>query len=438
MALPATGKLQGFWVHTVLGMRFVSAFCLHFYGGIIHSKIMTAEDIRCSNDLSMYQRLREHRDVKRVNELIAEAEEEGPTGIRRNLLATSVRLTERMAPSIAKMADECVDLLGVEMPVEIYVYSSPQFNAACFKPEEDRVYVMFSSALLEGFTEPELRFVMGHELGHHVYDHHGIPIGYLLKGQSRPDPALALDLFSWSRYAEISADRAGAHCAQDMGAVAKSLFKLSSGLTSKIVEFSLDDFVAQVDDMEVGDQEPGQGSSQSDWFSTHPFSPLRVKALKLFEDSEIYQKGKVSKADLELGVQSVLSLMEPSYLDANTGTGETMRRMLFAGLLAVADAHGGISEEELEIFEKFFGKYAFSDKLDVAKIKARLDDRVLEVKKKASQTQAMQVLRDICTIAKADGGVQASERKVLNHIAKLLDLPTSFVVQALDVAVELD
>ena len=270
---------------------------------------MQAADIRSLDDLTLYKKLITHPDVVRVNDLIARHEAEGPTGIRRNLLSTSVRLTRNMAPGIAAMADECVERLGVQLPLELFVYSSPQFNAACFKPENDRLYVMFSSSLLEGFTESELKFVMGHELGHHVYDHHAVPIGYLLRGGTRPDPKLALELFAWSRYAELSADRAGAHCAQDMDAVAKALFKLSSGLTSKIVQFSLDDFVAQVDDMMVDDQEPGKGAPQSDWFSTHPFSPLRVKALKLFEESQLYG-GDVPREDLEVGVQSVLRFFE--------------------------------------------------------------------------------------------------------------------------------
>ena len=278
---------------------------------------------------------------------------------------------------------------------------------------------------------------MGHELGHHVYDHHAIPIGYLLRGQSHPDPKLALELFAWSRYAEISADRAGAHCAQDMDAVARALFKLSSGLTTKVVEFSLNDFVAQVDDMQVGDQEPGQGSSQSDWFSTHPFSPLRVKALKLFEESELYG-GNVSKQDLEVGVQAVLSLMEPSYLEAKTDTAEAMRRLLFAGLISVADASDGISAHELEVFGKFFGKYAFSGKLDIDKIKETLTRRALELKKKASQTQCMQVLHDMCTMAQANGGVSEAERSELEKVAKELDIPSSFICRSIDVEKDLD
>ncbi len=398
---------------------------------------MNASDIRCANDLALFEKLKTHRDVIRVNEQIARHEAEGPSGIRRNLLATSVRLTPSMAPDIAKMADECIEMLGVKLPLELYVYSSPQFNAACFKPENERLYVMFSSSLLEGFTSSELKFVMGHELGHHVYDHHAIPIGYLLRGNQRPDPQLALELFAWSRYAEISADRAGAHCAQDMDAVARALFKLSSGLTSKVIEFSLDDFVAQVDDMEMGDQEPGQGAPRSDWFSTHPFSPLRVKALKLFERSELYA-GEGSKADLEVGVQSILSLMEPSYLEAKTDTAEAMRRLLFAGLIAVADAHDGISAEEVEVFSKFFGKYAFSEKLHIEKIKETLEYRAREVKDKASATQGMQVLHDMCLMAKADGGVDSAERIVLEDIASYMEIPFSFLDQALDCPEELD
>ncbi len=397
-----------------------------------------ANAIRCKNDLALYNKLIQHRDVQRINEQIARHEAQGPNTIRRNLLSTSVRLTRAMAPEIANMAAECTEKLGVELPLELYVYSSPHFNAACFKPENERLYVMFSSSLLEGFNSRELKFVMGHELGHHVYDHHALPIGYLLRSETRPDPQLALELFAWSRYAEISADRAGAHCAQDMDAVARALFKLSSGLTSKVVAFSLDDFVAQVNDMENVSQEPGQGAPQSDWFATHPFSPLRVKALKLFEQSVLYS-GDTSAVDMEMGVQAVLSLMEPSYLEAKTDTAETMRRLLFAGLITIADASAGISAKELEVFEQFFGKYSFNDKLDINKIKQTLANRIAEVKDKATETQAMQVLHDLCVIARADNGeVTEAERKELDAVAIGLGIPTTFICQTISADTQLD
>ena len=398
---------------------------------------MKADTIRCRNDLELFNTLKKHRDVKRVNDMIARHEAEGPSGLRRRLLATSVRLSKTMAKDINVMADECIEKLGVELPLELYVYSSPQFNAACFKPEDDRLFVMFSSSLLEAFDSKELRFVMGHELGHHVYRHHDIPIGYLLRGQ-RPDPKLALELFAWSRYAEISADRAGAYCAQDIDAVARSLFKLASGLSSKVIKFSLEDFVAQVDEMQIEDAEPGQSAPQEDWFSTHPFSTLRVKALELFDRSKMSGQGEMPDDELEVGVQSLMSLMEPSYLEGKTDVGETMRRLLFAGAISVADASHSISKKEVTVFEQFFGKHSFSEKLNIEKLKEQLPKRINETREHASHTQCMQVLRDLCVIALADGKVSAAERVVLDDIANGLGISTTFITQTLDTTKDLD
>ena len=44
---------------------------------------MQAADIRCANDLALYKKLSEHRDVQRVNEQITRQEAEGQSGIRR-------------------------------------------------------------------------------------------------------------------------------------------------------------------------------------------------------------------------------------------------------------------------------------------------------------------------------------------------------------------
>ena len=110
---------------------------------------MNAEDIRCHNDLTLYNALLEHRAIKRANEIIAEAEEKGPTGLRRRLLSSSVRLSRRMAKTAHAMADECGEQLGLDIPLELYVFSSPQYNAACFKPEAGQLFIIFSSALLE-------------------------------------------------------------------------------------------------------------------------------------------------------------------------------------------------------------------------------------------------------------------------------------------------
>lgn len=400
---------------------------------------MKADDIRCENDLRLYKRLLENRDVIRVNKEIERVQAtQAKMGTRRHLLATSVRLSRTMAKGLHKQADECIEKLGLEIPLELYAFSSPQFNAACFKPEEGRLFVMFSSSLLEAFSEKELLFVMGHELGHHVYRHHDIPIGYLLRGKQPPPANLALELFAWSRYAEVSADRAGAYCAQDLQSVARALFKLASGVTSeRVVQFSLDEFLAQVDDMLAVDAEPGQGAPMQDWFSTHPFSPLRVKALKQFDESCLMRSDGFDKQTLESKVQSTMSLMEPDYLQGQTDANKAMRRLFVAAAVSVADARGGISEQEAAVLKSFLDDIDL-DKLDAQRLKERLPKRMQSVNALTSPSQRMQLLRDLCLVARAEGEAGDEEIAVLNEVAAGLALPASFVFQCLEDSVELD
>jgi uncharacterized tellurite resistance protein B-like protein len=400
---------------------------------------MNAAGIRCENDEKIGQNLLDDILVRRVKDHIDRLIEKGPMGMRRRLLSSSVRLSRSMSPAVHKMADHCIEKLGVDLPLELYVYASPQFNAACFKPEEGRLFVMFSSSLLEAFDDNELMFVVGHEFGHHVYQHHDIPVGYILGGQQPPPANLALQLFAWARYAEISADRAGAYCANDLDAVARALFKLASGLTSnKIVSFNLPDFLQQLDEMQAVDAEPGQGAPMQDWFSTHPFSPLRVKALQLFHQSGLMQDGGIPKAELELGVQGMMGMMEPDYLEGHTDVAKTMRSLFIAGAIAVANARDGISEQEKSVLKEFIGESFSLDALNIEKLIDTLPKRIESVKQHASITQRMQVVRDLSVVARAEGESTDNELLVLYQIADGLEIPRSLITQVLAGSVELD
>lgn len=341
--------------------------------------------LRSTQDLSLFEQLLKDPIIEKLNKQIARHSAQGPQGTRRQLLSTSVRISQNMAPALSRIADECMEKLDVKIPLELYAYNSPNFNAACVKPEEGRLFIMFSSSLLDAFDEAELKFVMGHELGHYIYQHHDIPVGYVLGGKVQAGPGLALKLTSWSRYAEISADRAGAYCCGDFNTVGKSLFKLASGVTSNIVKFQLDEFLKQVEAMKIEDAAINNTTQPQDWFMTHPFSPLRVKALQLFYRSELMANNitdtssavhqLATKADLELGVEGLMALMEPSYLEAKTDGAKYMRNCLFAASLLIANANNHISEKEIAVFKDFFGQYKYSDDFDLQKLADELPAR---------------------------------------------------------------
>jgi tellurite resistance protein len=399
---------------------------------------MDALRLRSQHDIELFDQLLKDPDVVRVNAQIAKQEEKGNLGVRRHLLSTSVRLSQTMAKELHRTADACSERLGLDIPLELYVFPSSSFNAACVKPEAGRLFVMFSSSILEAFSPTEISFVMGHELGHHLYAHHDVPIGYIMRGQNRPNPRLALKLTSWSRYAEISADRAGAYCADNLESVAHALFKLASGLSGNYAQFSVEDFLAQVDEMQLEDGQPGQGAPTEDWFLTHPFSPLRVKAIRIFHDSELIKPNGASIHELDLGVESLMSLMEPSYLEGKTDTAEALRRLFFAGAIAIADTTNGISAEETAVFEEFFGPDSLTDKLDIEKLKSELADRVEQAKSLTSIPQRMQVIRDLCLVSRADGHTTDDERGLLCEIAHALEIPSLFIDKILNTETELD
>lgn len=89
---------------------------------------MNVNEIRCENDNKLSEKLLLHPDVKRVRDKIIRAEEKGPLGTRRKLLSTSVRLSPTMAPDLHRMVDVCRERLGIDIPLELYAFSSPQFD----------------------------------------------------------------------------------------------------------------------------------------------------------------------------------------------------------------------------------------------------------------------------------------------------------------------
>jgi len=217
-----------------------------------------------------------------------------------------------------------------------------------------------------------------------------------------------------------------------------ALFKLSSGLTGDFIQFNLEDFLAQVEDMKIVDAEPGEGAPKGDWFSTHPFSPLRVKALQLFHSSELMADEGVSVDDLESSVQEVMGLMEPNYIEGKTKVDEAMRRLLFAAAITLANIDGKISDEEVTIFEEFFGKRTLHDGLNLEKLKSTIEDRTKAVNEAASKSKKTQLVRDLVLIAKADETVSKQELTFLKDITLSLGLEQHVLDYMLSSSVELD
>jgi Zn-dependent protease with chaperone function/tellurite resistance protein len=387
------------------------------------------ERLRSEGERDLAERLLREPEVRRAIERIEG--EAADWGARRALLATAIRLTPEMAPDVHDILDGCRRTLGLDSPVETYVFPGSAFNAAAVRPERGRLFVILSSALLEAFEPDELRFVAGHEFGHHLFDHHRIPLQALLGGSSRLSPGLVLQLFAWQRYAEISADRAGVVCAGGLDPAGRSLFKLASGLRGGRVRIRIDQFLAQVGDLreEASRLERAEEAPRPDWFSTHPFSPLRLQAATLFAKSEVMVAGGLPAGALEAEVHELMTLMRPSYLQERSDMAEAMRRLLFAGGVLIAAASGTVDDKAIAELERLLGPGSVPYEVKPDAIRRDLPKRIEAVNRQVPRLRRGQVVRDLCVIARADGHVRDAELRVMHEIASAIGVDQAVVTQ---------
>jgi uncharacterized tellurite resistance protein B-like protein len=363
---------------------------------------------------------------------------------RRELLADALRLTRGMAPRVAEALAACREILGFDRPLELYVRPHPMFQAFCAKNPSGPLIIGFSSRLLDEFTPGELRFVLGHEIGHALFDHFGIPmpITAIIEDMagtivSRP---LQLQLFVWTRAAEVSADRMGLLCAREPDVAASAFFKMASGLTSGVVRADLAAFASQVESLAsapAATTEKRGDDDTLDCFSTHPYTPVRVRALLAFARSKGFAAamgetgGDLDEEQLESVVERDLALMEPTYLEQPGDTSVLMRRVLYLAGVSVAAVNGDVAETELSALRALLGAKEATAPSDIEAVRKELESLFGKVSETVGLAGRAQLVQHLTVIAAADGVVCKAEHDEMTRIAHRLGVDPRVVDETL-------
>lgn len=365
-------------------------------------------------------------------------------GARKQLLGQAVRVDAAVLPAMHRAVDELRDRAGLEQPIECFVYQNPCVEAFVMR-SADRFFVLLSSAAVEKLTPGELEFVIGHELGHVIYDHLTIPVSALLhhgSGGAGLSAKQAMALLSWQRRAEISADRVGLICCGSIDLAASAFFKALSGLNLPDLQVNPIQFANQFDHLK---DEIWRLGSEDLWTMTHPLPPLRVKSMLLFWQSRELAAllpdapGEIDAEVCNRQIANLLSYMDPlSERDGRT-IDPMLGPMLLWGGLYIAICHGEVEQPEVAALSGLVGQ----EPLEVALREPRSGqyylqrfyDAVASRQKPLSALDMNRVFTSLAIVMRADGSVDAEEVRALHELAGRLGIAATYVdclIQGLD------
>src|SRR5690606_23682326 len=175
---------------------------------------------------------------------------------RIQITGSNLRVTQKSFPEIFHLFQQVHVVLHQTLIPELYLYHTDELQG--ITTGVDQPIVALSNGCIENFTEGELMFIMGREIGHiksgHVlYYEIGtmLPLlsdilGRLTLGiGSIISMGLQLALLQWKRMSEYTADRAGLLACQDISIAASALSKIS-GLPNKYFSnYDVADFATQ-------------------------------------------------------------------------------------------------------------------------------------------------------------------------------------------------
>jgi Peptidase family M48 len=226
----------------------------------------------------------------------------GGRRIRLLLLANAVQVSERQFPRLDTLLTDACEILDIPDRPGMFVMQTPGVNAMTIGL--DKPMIVLTTGLVELLDEEELRFVVGHEVGH-AFSGHAVyrtmllwlmnlsgVIGWLPGGEMGIR-ALILALMEWFRKAELSSDRAGLLVGQDMEAAVRTQMKLAGG--AHVHEMNPMAFLDQAREYESGG-DIGDSLLKLSFLldarrpQTHPFPSVRALELTRWIESGGYSQ----------------------------------------------------------------------------------------------------------------------------------------------------
>lgn len=231
-----------------------------------------------------------------------------------SLMRSAFRVDQTSKPELAHLAAQC----GLKLQpgaVDLFLVNQNQLNAYTFGVRSPKVLVLYTP-MLKVMNSGELRFIIGHEMGHVALGHTWLnTIVGGMAGIPAPFGAAVL-LYTafrwWNRMCEFSADRAGLLACGDINIAITSLVKLVAPDIRTQDDFSR--ALALIDT-----QDDSTSNRLAEAFQSHPMLIRRINALRDYARTPEYQRFQAA-VNHNLGERQVFTPLQSFVVESQPET----------------------------------------------------------------------------------------------------------------------
>jgi len=236
------------------------------------------------------------------------------------------------------LCHEVQERLNFQEKVDYYVTGDSSINAFSIAAEDSEHphIVNVNSELFNLMSEDELKFVIGHELGHLINQDTALRrlIHFVYPPESTQIPiTLQYKIHLHDNLAELVADRYGYIACGNLEACVTAFFKMASGLDLEKMQVSIDDLLSD-NSKHLDYFLKGGGMSHYD----HPVNPIRVQAINLFASAR-------NQIELDNGMEELIQILLKV---GNNPLDEPMSVFVATAGIIAANVDGSVSKEEYE------------------------------------------------------------------------------------------
>ena len=250
---------------------------------------MNHETIRIPLEIQIGQELYQQIQGKVLETILREAKVEKTENYFKNILqGHSFKVNEKLAPRLYDSFIDVMKRLEFNEPTEFYITNNPELNAFAvsrLEPDESHI-ININSGLIDKVDDDELKFIIGHEIGHLISNNANIAqlLDFVFVDQAETPLMMQHKIAVWDKLSELTADRFGFLACGRLDKVLSCFFKMASGLSVARINFDPKAFSTENEEILKYFKVTGSGNLLS-----HPINPIRIKAIELFETSDLYK-----------------------------------------------------------------------------------------------------------------------------------------------------